>query len=242
MGKGRLKRSRRIVWLIFPLAILLGFGYWFYAHHHSDSQRSLQVISWIREPEKYPEWGVRAGQRCGQAPFQMPTDGFIGFLWDDSFQIGHHHQGIDIFSGTDANVTPVYAAYAGFLSRMPDWKASVIIRIPDDPLKPGRQIWTYYTHLAGPSGESYIDENFPPGSSEIPVQEGELLGFQGNFSGKPGSPTGVHLHFSIVLDDGNGRWLNELQIANTVDPSPYFGLVLNANADPQPVPECARKE
>ncbi len=121
---------------------------------------------------------------------------------------------------------------------MPDWKSSLIIRIPDDPLHAGRQIWTYYTHLAGPSGESYINEEFPPGSQEIPVMAGELLGYQGNYSGQAGSPTGVHLHFSIVQDDGNGRWLNELRIENTLDPSPYFGMKLNANEDPPLIPIC----
>jgi len=169
----------------------------------------------------------------------MPTDGYIGFLWDDSFQIGHQHQGIDIFSGTDENISPVYAAYSGFLSRLPDWKSSLIIRIPEDPLQPERQIWLYYTHLAGPNGESFIGDKYPPGSQEIPVRAGELLGYQGNYSGKSGSPTGVHLHFSIVLDDGSGHWLNELRIDNTLDPSPYFGMALDANDDPPPVPACA---
>jgi hypothetical protein len=39
----------------------------------------------------------------------------------------------------------------------------------------------------------------------------------------------VHLHFSIVKDDGQGKYLNELSIQNTLDPSPYLGLILNAN-------------
>ena len=50
---------------------------------------------------------------------------------------------------------------------------------------------------------------------------------------------GVHLHFSIVLDDGNGRIRNELDITNTLDPSPYFNLNLNANTNPGEVPVCA---
>jgi hypothetical protein len=36
------------------------------------------------------------------------------------------------------------------------------------------------------------------------------------------------LHFSIVLDDGQGKFRNELDINNTLDPSPYLGLALNA--------------
>ncbi|MGH2521877.1 MAG: hypothetical protein ACRDH2_05165 [Anaerolineales bacterium] len=34
----------------------------------------------------------------------------------------------------------------------------------------------------------------------------------------------MHLHFSIVQDDGRGRFKNELKIENTLDPSPYLGL------------------
>ena len=110
----------------------------------------------------------------------MPTSGYIGFLWDDSFRLGHRHQGIDIFGGADVNITPVYAAYPGYLRRLPDWKSSVIIRIPQDPLQLGRQIWTYYTHMANGQGSSLIASQFPAGSSEVFVEQGTLLGYQGN--------------------------------------------------------------
>jgi murein DD-endopeptidase MepM/ murein hydrolase activator NlpD len=159
-------------------------------------------------------------------------------VWGDSFRLGHRHQGIDIFGGTDVNLTPVIAAYPGYLTRNPDWKSTVIIRVPDDPLQPGRQIWTYYTHMANPEGESFISTEFPPGTSEVYVEAGTLLGYQGNFSGTPGNPVGVHLHFSIVLDDGQGGFRNELDIQNTLDPSPYLGLPLNAEDIGDEVPVC----
>lgn len=169
----------------------------------------------------------------------MPTDGYIGFLWGDSFRPGHRHQGIDIFAGTEPGITEVRAAYSGYLTRLADWKSSLIIRIPQDPLQPDRQIWTYYTHLASPQGESYIVQAFPPASQEVYVEAGTLLGYQGNYSGDPNNPVGVHLHFSIVKDR-NGRFLNELEIENTLDPSPYFGLPLNTESNPDPVPRCGR--
>jgi hypothetical protein len=50
-----------------------------------------------------------------------------------------------------------------------------------------------------------------------------------NDSGEPGNPVGVHLHFSIVRDDGKGSFRNELDSHNTLDPSPYLGLPLNAD-------------
>ena len=201
---------------------------WFAPSHVSPRTRDL--LAWLRNPAAHPDWRMEAGQRCGEAPFAMPTSGYIGFLWDDSFRPGHRHQGIDIFGGDEPGVVPVYAAYDGYLTRLPDWKSTVIIRIPSDPLEPNRQIWTYYTHMAYTSGESLIAADFPPGSSEVFVKAGTLLGYQGNYSGTPGNPTGVHLHFSIVKDNDKGSFLNELEIANTLDPSPYLGLLLNNKA------------
>jgi murein DD-endopeptidase MepM/ murein hydrolase activator NlpD len=168
----------------------------------------------------------------------MPTSGSIGYLWGDNFEPGHPHQGIDIFGGSQPNQTPVYAAYDGYLSRLPDWKSSLIIRIPSDPLKPGRQIWTYYTHMADKQGNSFISANFPQGTSEVFIKAGTLLGQQGNYSGDPNQPVGVHLHFSIVQDDGTGKFRNELDIKNTYDPSPYFQINLNADSNQAEIPVC----
>ncbi|RPI88420.1 MAG: M23 family metallopeptidase [Chloroflexi bacterium] len=218
--------------------LFLAAGWVLYRRFGIPTRRSASVVAWIRNPELHPDWAVEAGDVCGNAPFQMPTRGFIGFVWQDSFRIGHQHQGLDIFGGTDINVTPVYAAYPGYLTRQQDWKSSLIIRIPNDPLQPGRQFWNYYTHLADSMGNSFISPDFPPGTSGVFVEAGTLLGYQGNFSGDPGNPTGVHLHFSIVKDDGSGKWLNELEIDNTIDPSQYFGLPLNASENPDEFLVC----
>jgi murein DD-endopeptidase MepM/ murein hydrolase activator NlpD len=83
-----------------------------------------------------------------------------------------------------------------------------------------------------------IINDFPPGTKEVFISAGTLLGYQGNYSGTPGNPTGIHLHFSIVKDDGEGMFLNELDIGNTLDPSPYFGLALNAHENPEEIPLC----
>jgi hypothetical protein len=232
---------RLVLLLLLILAAVLG-GYILLRGTGRDLSRTSQVIDWIRNPSSHPEWTIKAGERCGNAPFISPTQGFPGFLWDDSFRIGHRHQGIDIFSGTDVGVTPVIAAYPGYLSRLPDWKSTVIIRIPEDPLQPGRQIWTYFTHMADPLGNSFISPEFPPGTGEVYIEAGTLLGYQGNYSGDPNNPVGVHLHFSIVMDDGQGRFLNELEIGNTLDPSPYLGLPLNANTNEGKVPVCPEVE
>ena len=229
-------------WIFIPLIliVLTAAGYFYIQFKAGSGTRIRRVIAWIRNPQSRPDWLIEAGSRCNPStPFAFPTDGYIGFLWDDSFRPGHHHQGIDIFSPDGTGQTPVYAAYDGFLTRLPDWKSTVIIRIPDDPLNPGTQIWTYYTHLADSTGASYIEDDFPPGTYEMFIEEGTLLGYQGNYSGTPGNPTGIHLHFSIVKDNGNGSFLNELKIQNTKDPSPYFDLPLNGKTNLTEIPACS---
>lgn len=81
---------------------------------------------------------------------------------------------------------------------------------------------------------------FSPGVQEVFVEQGTLLGYQGNFSGNPASPTGIHLHFSIVRDDGQGKYRNELKIGNTLDPSPYLGIELNAHRNSGEIPLCSQ--
>ena len=232
-------------WLLIPLliALLTAAAYLYYRLRPGSGARNMRVISWIRNPDSHPEWLTEAWSRCTPStPFAFPTDGYIGYLWDDSFRPGHRHQGIDIFSPEGSGQTPVFAAYAGYLTRLPDWKSSLIIRIPEDPLNPGSQIWTYYTHLADGAGNSYISSDFPPGTYDLFVKEGTLLGYQGNYSGTPGNPTGIHLHFSIVKDDGRGSYLNELKIQNTLDPSPYFDLPLNGKTNPKDLPVCTAND
>ena len=200
--------------------------------------RHQKVMAFIRNSQEHQDWVIEPGSKCREAPFIFPTRGFTGYLWNDSFKLLHPHQGIDIFSGTDVGVTPVIAAYDGYLTREEDWKSTVILRVPQDPLQPDRQIWLYYTHMADADGNLLIDAAFPPDSHEIPVKAGTLLGYQGNYSGNAGNPVGVHLHFSIVQDDGSGKYLNELDISNTLDPSPYLGLPLDGGQVSGQVPLC----
>lgn len=215
------------------IVVALVVSYFVFLDPSSSRNRTLAVVKFIRNPEQHADWVMPALSQCNDAPFLFPSSGFIGYLWDDTFKPGHRHQGIDIFAGTDVGITPVYAAYDGYLTREAGWVSTVIIRIPSDPLHPTQQIWTYYTHMADSAGNSFIAAEFPAGTHEVFVKAGTLLGYQGNYSGDPANPVGVHLHFSVVRDDGNGQYTNELEIANTYDPSAYLGLPLNASGDPQ---------
>lgn len=200
--------------------------------------RLARLGKFIENGAARTDWRIPSRERCPDAPFQFPAEGYVGFYWGDSFRPPLRHTGLDIFSGREPGEAVISAAYSGYLTRLPEWKSTVIIRVPSDPLQPERQIWTYYTHMADLQGVSFIDPAFPAGTSEIWVEAGTPLGRMGNFSGDPGSPTGVHLHFSIVLDDGSGKFRDERVLTNTLDPSPYFRRPLAFTDQNDPIPPC----
>lgn len=231
-------RRTWVILIVVGVVAAVAAGWILFRQTLRSAPRTARVVEFIRRAEEHPDWLVEAGSRCGDAPFQFPTTGFVGFVWDDSFRPLHRHSGIDVFGGSEPGVTPVYAAYDAYLSRETGWISSLILRVPVDPLQPDRQIWLYYTHMADPQGNSLIDTPFPAGTREVFVPAGTRLGWQGNFSGTPGNPVGVHLHLSIVKDDGVGQYLDERRIENTLDPSPYFGFPLHADFMRKALPLC----
>ena len=109
---------------------------------------------------------------------------------------------------------------------MADVHTTVIIR-HNDPLQAGRTIWTYYTHMAGLNGDSYIVDDYPQGTFSIPITQGTIIGYQGLYN--PPFPIAMHLHMSIVTSNDDGSFRNEAILENTIDPSPYLGVDLNAD-------------
>ncbi|MCC6300871.1 MAG: hypothetical protein IT314_16415 [Anaerolineales bacterium] len=233
--------KRLFISSIIVVAIVTAAATAYYAYS-PNVERITKFRLWMTSPASHHDWKLVAGSQCGSAPFVFPTDGFAGFLWGDSMGRLHEHQGVDIFAGAESGITRVIAAYPGYLTRLPEWKSAVIVRVPSDPLNSGQQIWLYYTHMADRFGNSFISEEFPAGISEKLVDAETFLGYQGDFSGDPNNPVGVHLHFSIVEDDGTGQFKNELEIENTLDPSPYLGLPLNGNENRDRVPMCKSSE
>ena len=196
---------------------------------HSNSNPVIE--RWITDPSSRPELTTTMNRTtCPAVFFSLPSDGLIGLLWDDPappYTIFNPHTGIDVFGDGAAGTVPVYAAYDGLLSRRSDWLSSVIIK-HDDPLQAGRTIWSYYTHMATRDGSrSFIAATFPAGTTDLPVKRGDLLGYQGEYAGAGRAPIGMHVHFSIVTSEADGTFKNEAVIANTLDPSPYFGMQLN---------------
>ncbi|MFN8374708.1 MAG: M23 family metallopeptidase [Anaerolineae bacterium] len=216
------------------LALLLGGRYALNLWSNSQSNSLPYIESWFNDSASRAQLSNWRADGCPAAPFLLPSDGLIGLLWEDPagpYTVLNPHTGLDIFGNGEPGTVPVYAAYEGYLTRLSDWLSTVIIR-HDDPLQAGRVIWTYYTHMASRDGsQSFVAAAFPPGSEGVWVEQGTLLGYQGEYSGS-GAPIGMHVHFSIVLSDADGSFANEARLANTIDPSPYFGMPLKTPDQP----------
>ena len=190
------------------------------------------------------ESGPAGLEACPGAPWRLPTRGDMGMWWQ-SYQLGIMGEGSE-------NSVPVYAVADGLLLRRSDWNSAVAVQ-HDDPVRAGEKVWSFYGSMASAEdGTSFVAPDFPPGSEGVPVRAGELLGYQGTWSGSPGRPMWTHLHFAVVsaLEDGSFpseivELLREEEISPegiaplpveeeeppseetefALDPSPYLGTV-----------------
>ena len=83
---------------------------------------------------------------------------------------------------------------------------------------------------------------FPPGSAGIPVQRGDLLGYQGRWSEDSQGAAWMHVRFTVLPAGAPTETLDLEEIAppplasaQTLSPAPYLGLQLPSNANLQPL-------
>lgn len=231
---------RRFLFRVALAGLILFSIFSIYVYSNSRLGRIRLIGTWFADPSANPDWLIEGGDRCPGAPMLWPSSGFVGVGWGDGTPPLYTHTGYDIFSpdGGD-NITPIYAAYDGFLTRESTWRSSVIIRHPEfeglEAIRGDEQIWTYYTHMASADGNiEYVSEEFPRGTQEKFVEAGTLLGYQGTWSGRPNDPVGLHLHFSVVSTLEGGGYANETIIDNTFDPGPFLG----SQIDPDGIIRC----
>ena len=84
---------RKTLWvglgIMAVMAVLVFFGYLKYL---SPSSRTRSLLMWLKNPAAHPDWTISAGEHCSDAVLLLPTDGMIGYIWDDSFRLGQRHQ------------------------------------------------------------------------------------------------------------------------------------------------------
>ncbi|HOU13242.1 MAG TPA: glycosyltransferase family 39 protein [Anaerolineae bacterium] len=163
---------------------------------------------------------------CPGAPWPFPTVAGLGLYW--------YNKTLSLMGVGYENTVPVYAVADGRLMRRADWPDAVAI-LHDDSLQPGQHVWAFYGGMASEDGQaSYVSAAFPPGSVDVPVKAGDLLGYQGSYRS-----SWVHLHFAVLppladrtfpaalvwRDTGND--LSMAQVLVQIDrrsPSDYLGV------------------
>lgn len=171
-------------------------------------------------------------EACAGAVWRLPAAAQNGVRWRDGF--------VDFFGRGNARELPVRAVADGLLMRRDDWADAVAVQ-HDDPYVPGRKVWTYYAHMAGPRGDaSFVAFDLAPGATNVPVRAGDLIGYQGSWSGRPNFPMWVHVRFAVVRALDDGSFPATLTPDVLLDPGPYLGLAApkTSNGALQPL-RCA---
>ncbi|HEX6269047.1 MAG TPA: hypothetical protein VFZ43_02325 [Anaerolineales bacterium] len=160
---------------------------------------------------------------CPDAVWRLTSDSTLGVQWSDG--------GLDFFGQGNAGQVPVYAVADGLLTRQTDWIDSVAV-LHEDPLNPGQKVWSYYSSMSPANGRgSYVIEDFPLGAAGVPVKAGQLIGYQGTWSGKPFWPRWMHVHFAVLRAEDGNDFPVELRSEAMLDPRPYFNLRLEPQTE-----------
>jgi hypothetical protein len=163
-----------------------------------------------------------AAETCPGAPWRLPTAAARGLQADQD--------GLQFFGQGNDGTVPVVAVASGTLTRPLGWLDTVAIE-HDDPLRPGETVWTFYAGMASANGlASHIVPSFPPGSAGVPVEAGEVLGYQGTWSGRKNWPAWLHVRFAMLPGSAPGVIPESLAGEALLDPASYLGLAPAATA------------
>ena len=192
----------------------------------SAINQSYMLVDVVAENKIYSTFQRKASislPACPGALWQLPSDSTLGVQWREG--------GIDFLGQGNEGKVPVYAVADGMLTRLPGWVDAVAIQ-HDDPLHSGDKVWSYYSGMAAANGtDSYVAQDFPLGATGIPVNAGQLLGYQGTWSGKPFWPRWLHMHFAVVHLENQDDFPSELTSEEILDPTPYLNLKLKLETD-----------
>lgn len=163
---------------------------------------------------------AEAISQCSGAPWHLPTQADLGLQWEKE------GLKLDFYGKMPEGADPVYAVADGLLTRPKDVPGRLMIQ-HDDPFNSGRKVWSVYWNLLKANGvDELVSTEFPPGSESIPVKKGQMLGYQGSFSGKPGFPGWSYVGFGVVEPGADGTYPAQIALKNWIDPRDFLGVAI----------------
>jgi hypothetical protein len=165
---------------------------------------------------------------CPGVQWRLPSDGSLGIAW--------MKDGLDFFGRGNEGSIPVHAVADGVLTRLPGW-VDVVAVLHEDRLRPGKKVWAIYGGMAAANGaDSFVAEDIPEGTTNLPVKSGQLLGYQGSWSETPQWPKWVHMSFALTEGMAQESLPEDLSAKDTLDPAQYLGLIVEpGNESHQPL-------
>ena len=181
-----------------------------------DHYRLAALVADNRVYRPYNRSAAVAAEACPGAPWRLPGEAGRG--------VQGRADGLMLFGSGRDGALPVVAVADGRLTRRRDWLDAVAIEHAD-PLRPGETVWTYYAGLAAANGRtSHVADQYPLGTEGAFVPAGEVIGYQGTWSGREFWPAWVHVRFAVVRGRAPGEFPPALTPEVMLDPAPYLGL------------------
>jgi len=98
---------------------------------------------------------------------------------------------------------------------------------------------TLYTDMRSYRGqETLIIDDFPVGADGIPVEAGDIIGYQSMWSGTIMQQNWLHVNFGIAGYQEQFLTDYDLLIENLISPVNYFGILIDFEVDKLRPIEC----
>lgn len=157
---------------------------------------------------------------CPNGHWPFPTQAYLGY---------QYQEGILTFygAGQEGDV-PVTALADGEVYRPSTFPEGTLLIVHQDPLKPTQKVITLFSDMVSYRDQTeLIIESFQKGAAGERVEQGGLVGYQSMWSGELYKPDWSHVKFGVAPFDIKFLEDYDLLLENLIDPSAYFGILVD---------------
>jgi len=168
---------------------------------------------------------------CPKGIWPLPTSAYLGFKYQEGM--------LTLYGAGAEGRVPITAPADGKVYRPAVFQDGSLLIVHEDPLNPGEKVITLYTDMRSYRGqETLIIDDFPVGADGIPVEAGDIIGYQSMWSGTIMQQNWLHVNFGIAGYQEQFLTDYDLLIENLISPVNYFGILIDFEVDKLRPIEC----
>jgi len=161
---------------------------------------------------------------CSGGFWRLPSRANLGYRYDQGL--------LTLYSAGAEGQISVTAAADGWVYRSYDLPGGSMIVVYDDPLAPEERVIAYYGDMLAYRGnDQYVSGVYPTGTQGLPISKGDLIGYQGMWSGTINRQDWLHVTFGIAPFNQNYLDDPALLLDNLINPASYFGIDIDPSSD-----------